>query len=153
MTADEVNEFTRDTQRLLYELVRNYEQCDKMCLGQFGVTASQAYTILAFPADVAINMNRLSEIMGLAGSTMTRMVDQLVEKGFVQRRPGDEDRREVLVRLTEKGRRTREDLQKAQREAIGAVLGDVAEEERSSIVAVLTRLNSALQKATKVCCR
>ncbi|MEX0426615.1 MarR family winged helix-turn-helix transcriptional regulator [Nocardioides sp. DS6] len=38
--------------------------------------------------------------------SMTRTVNFLEEGGFVTRRPGDSDRRQVLVSITEKGRKT-----------------------------------------------
>lgn len=100
----EPNTFAADAQRLIYTLVKSYETCDRVCLTQFGVTSSQGYTLLALPRQGHLSMNELSEAMGVANSTMTRMVDQLVRKGLVQRRPDDEDRRMVQVRLSEQGR-------------------------------------------------
>lgn len=38
--------------------------------------------------------------------SMTRTVNYLEEAGFVTRRPGDSDRRQVLVSITDKGRAT-----------------------------------------------
>ena len=38
--------------------------------------------------------------------SMTRTVNFLEEGGYVTRRPGDSDRRQVLVSITEKGRKT-----------------------------------------------
>ncbi len=54
MTRKGAPAFTAEVQRLLYGLVRSYELCDQQCLGQYKVTTSQAYTLLALPqsADV-----------------------------------------------------------------------------------------------------
>lgn len=152
MAESETHKFAGDAQKLLYQLVRNYEHCDRMCLGQYGVTAAQGYAILAFPDESSVTMNGLSESMGLANSTMTRMVDQLVDRGFVNRRPGDEDRREVLVGLTDEGRKTRRGLVKAQEDALRLVLEDVSGKEQRNIIAVLRLLNNAVKKVTGVCC-
>jgi DNA-binding MarR family transcriptional regulator len=48
----------------------------------------------------------LARRLGITAPACTATVDQLVEAGFVQRRPSDEDRRQVVLAVTPKGRRT-----------------------------------------------
>lgn len=50
-------------------------------------------------------MRELSEHMGLALSTMTGIVDRMVQKGIVDRERPEEDRRIVKVSLTDLGHR------------------------------------------------
>src|SRR5689334_209099 len=49
--------------------------------------------------------SRLAEATGLSAAATTSMIDRLEHKGFVRRRRGDEDRRQVLVEFTEDGLR------------------------------------------------
>jgi DNA-binding MarR family transcriptional regulator len=152
MCSANVSNLADDVQRLVSKLVRNYQRCDRMCLAEHGVTAAQGYAILTFPSDGSIGMNALSEALGLASSTVTRMVDQLVAKNLVRRRPGDEDRREVLAELTDEGSRLRAGLEEAHRTAFQVVLGEIPNSERGTLVEALQRLNQALEKATDCCC-
>ena len=49
--------------------------------------------------------SRLAEATGLSAAATTSMIDRLERKGFVRRRRGDGDRRQVLVEFTEDGLR------------------------------------------------
>lgn len=49
--------------------------------------------------------SRLAEATGLSAAATTSMIDRLEDKGFVRRRRGDGDRRQVLVEFTEDGLR------------------------------------------------
>jgi len=47
--------------------------------------------------------SRLAEATGLSAGATTSMIDRLERKGFVRRRRGDGDRRQVLVEFTDEG--------------------------------------------------
>ncbi|SDP56728.1 DNA-binding transcriptional regulator, MarR family [Pedococcus dokdonensis] len=47
----------------------------------------------------------LSAATGLRPAATTALIDRLVDKGFVERRPSEADRRKVLVALTDDGAR------------------------------------------------
>ncbi|HCC78532.1 MAG: hypothetical protein A2X25_09450 [Chloroflexi bacterium GWB2_49_20] len=152
MSASQLEAFANNLQHYVYRLVREYELCDQMCMGQYRVTASQGYTILTLPESERITMNALSEAMGLANSTMTRMIDQLVDKGFVRRTADDEDRRVVRVSLTEKGQEIRHNLEEAQQYFFGKVLTEIPQNERHGILQVLERVIAAIEKVRKNGC-
>lgn len=50
-------------------------------------------------------ITRLAEFALVEQSRLTRIIDQMDQKGLVKRRPGVEDRRRVTVHLTSKGRK------------------------------------------------
>lgn len=52
-----------------------------------------------------MSASRLAEATGLSAAATTSMIDRLERKGFVRRRRGDGDRRQVLVEFTEDGLR------------------------------------------------
>ena len=144
--------FADRMQRQIYKLLRSFESCDGQCLAQFGVTASQGYALLAFPWDVAISMNELSQTMGLANSTMTRMVDTLVARGLVYRQQDYEDRRVVRVALTAQGQELQRTLEEARQAMMGEILSDIQEEDWPGIIQTLAKLNAAFDKAMGGCC-
>jgi DNA-binding MarR family transcriptional regulator len=139
-------------QRASYDLVRYYTICDRVCMEQIGVTASQGYTLLALPPADSISMNDLSLAMKLAISTMTRMVDQLVLKHMVEREPDPEDRRVVRVRLTQQGVEAQAKLKETLRDVFSQVVQGLPAGEQESIVHGLETLNQSIVMALKACC-
>jgi DNA-binding MarR family transcriptional regulator len=87
----------------------------------------------------------LAGAAGISPPTATRMVDLLTREGLVERRASDEDRRCVLVDLTDDGRRAldakRRDV-RAMRRRIARLLD---EDEREQATRLLLRLADALE--------
>lgn len=94
-------------------------------------------------------MNELSEAMGITGSTMTRIVDPLVHKKLVQRKPDEEDRRIVRVSLTESGRELRSTLEKELQEFFNCVMGEFQTDEIPHVIDSISKLNRAFIEAFK----
>ncbi len=151
-TGTSLLQFADTLQRLTYELVRYSAICDRVCTEELSITGSQGYTLLAIPEGESISMNDLSLKMKLASSTMTRMVDQLVQKGMVDRQPDAEDRRVVRVRLTERGALAKQQLQETLQDFFTHVLEDLPEGERGLVVQNLEKLNQAIRNTLKACC-
>jgi DNA-binding MarR family transcriptional regulator len=143
-------EFAADLQRRLYALVRAYELCDRSCLQNCSVTVAQSYALLALPA-AAVSMNELSQAMGLAGSTMTRVVDELVQKELVTRGPDDEDRRIVRVQLTEHGRQVQGQIRSTLDHAFARVIEEIPPETRDVLLRVLGQLTEAVSAVARQC--
>jgi DNA-binding MarR family transcriptional regulator len=136
----------------LWRLLRGLERIDQEFLSRYGVTTSQGEALMAFSDDSRASMNELSRTLGLANSTMTRMVVNLVARGLVRRAEDDQDRRVVRVTLTAEGRKLQGSLKEARREIQRLILTEIRVEERAAILEVLEKLNGAIQKAMKECC-
>lgn len=145
--------FAETLQRLTSDLVRYSSLLDRVCTENLTITGSQGYTLLSIPDNGTISMNDLSLKMKLAGSTMTRMVDQLVQKGLVDRKPDPEDRRVVLVFLTESGCQAKQQLDEALQTFFLTVLQDIPENERRQVLHSLELLNGAIMNALQCCFR
>ncbi|MEZ5077687.1 MAG: MarR family transcriptional regulator [Solirubrobacterales bacterium] len=114
---------------------------DTQMRAEHGISVS-AYEVLLFLAEAPGNRLRMAEIADrvlLSRSGLTRLVDRLVELGYVTRCVADEDRRGSFAELTEAGRRQFEAarrshlagvraefldrLSAADQEALGAIWG------------------------------
>lgn len=147
MNSAESTSLIVNAQRKISEFIKNYELCDQLCAAQFNVTVSQSATLLALPQEGNLSMNEVSQAMGLATSTMTRMIDQLVEKGLVQRTADPDDRRIVRVGLTSKGQQLRASLEKEYLEFYHLVMGEIREDELDAVLHVFDQINRAYEKA------
>src|SRR5882757_10028069 len=71
------------------------------------------YTLLGFLNQTAgLNMSQLAELMRHTTPATTGLVDRLVEAGLVERFNHPKDRRQVLVRITDKGRELVESMRR-----------------------------------------
>lgn len=134
----------------IYRVVRSFERADRLLIEPLGVTVSQAYALLALPGESAISMGDLSERLEVAGSTATRMVDQLARKGLVLRAPAEEDRRVWSVRLTPKGREVRTHLDEKFRHFFFALAERFPEEERGNLVSSMEKVTAVLAEFVEI---
>lgn len=68
------------------------------------VTILQWRCLYLIAKDSPVNMNILKKELAVTGACVTNIVDELVMKNLVLRDRGKQDRRTVIVSITEKGR-------------------------------------------------
>ncbi len=146
-------DFDNEVHYLLDQIAKNSEVFEKACVAFFGVTSSQGGTLLALPLKSALRMNELSSAVGVDNSTMTRMVDQLVEKKLVFRQADEKDRRLVRIGLTTSGQKLHKELAEALANFYKDSLDQIPQEERVIIINSLERLKDAIEKGLENCCR
>ncbi len=97
---------TQQAQQLhqaLTQLVKKYQFRDRNDICCYGISVSQCYTLEALGEHGTSTMQTLAQHLHLAVSTVTRVVDNLVEKGLVERHMSARDRRVCQVALTPDG--------------------------------------------------
>jgi len=124
---------------------------EAVCCGT--VTVPQCVALQAL-LDGDHDVGALAEHMGVSTSAMTRLVDGLEKRGWVQRVRGEDDRRRVDLSLTADGRTEAERLRGATERGVAAVLAQVPAGKRAQVVESLRLLRDALAKArgSVTCC-
>jgi len=97
-------------------------------------------------------MNDLSEKMNLNSSTMTRILDNLVRDKLVKRDKFQEDRRIVIVKLTNDGVVEAEKLNEALTEYYRKIIDNIPEGQVDNILNSIWTLLTAFNKANPNCC-
>ncbi len=146
-------DFASEAHQLIDRIAQNNRVYEENCVKFFGVTSSQGGTILSIPLKSTLKMNELSSIVGVDTSTMTRMVDQLVDKGLVLRKPDDKDRRTVQIGLTPKGQKLHQQLAAALDNFYKDSLDQIPEKEQAIILESLVKVNEAIDKGLEECCK
>ncbi len=95
---------------LMNDVLKSIILLNKEIESHFGMSSARILTLTAFTEKKIMRMNELSEAMSSTTSTSTRMIDSLVEDGFVERGHDKFDRRLVTVGLTGKGKQIAKDI-------------------------------------------
>jgi DNA-binding MarR family transcriptional regulator len=105
---------------------RELERRTNEAMRPLGLTAAQAEALTVIGQAEPLSLKELGELLIAEAGHPSRLVDRLVEAGFVQRRAADDDRRRIELSLTSRGRRleeriraAREDVLELGRELIG----------------------------------
>ena len=72
---------------------------------KLNLTLSQVQCLLTIPFD-SINMTTLSRQLGIDNSTLTRNLEKMAKKGFIQKVQDDFDKRNTHISLTKEGKQT-----------------------------------------------
>ena len=89
-------------------------------------------------------MSELARHQAVSLPTISRSVDMLVRRGWVERGAGKSDRRQSMVRLTASGRRILADIQRRAERHVADTLAPLAPAERVQLVAALRTLAGVL---------
>ena len=92
-----------------------------------------------------LSPGRLIEETLLSSAGMTKRLDRMAEAGLVHRRPDPQDRRGVLVGLTERGKRVVEEALVTHLAAEDHVLGGLAPTDRRALDRLLRKLLAGLE--------
>jgi DNA-binding MarR family transcriptional regulator len=104
------------------------------------------YVILAWLRDgIAVNPKDICSQFRHDSGALTRVIDQLADRGLLERVRRDRDRRKVELQLTEAGRKTVEGLIPLVVEKLNLALADFTSEEVREFLRLLLKLNTRLQ--------
>ena len=104
------------------------------------------YVILSWLRDgIAVNPKDICVQYRHNSGALTRVIDQLAERGFLQRIRRDRDRRKVELQLTPAGRAAIESLIPLVVEKLNLALADFSSAEFKEFQRLLIKLNTRLQ--------
>ncbi|MEU8378070.1 MarR family transcriptional regulator [Streptosporangium sp. NPDC048865] len=134
----------RDLQEAVARFVRAFglHQPDQTPCGR-PVPVSEAHALGELARDGALRQSDLAQRLRLEKSTTSRLVTQLINRGWAERTPAPGDGRGVLVQLTPTGRNAAEQLATARAARFAAILDRVPDAERASVLRALEILTEA----------
>jgi DNA-binding MarR family transcriptional regulator len=106
------------------------------------------YVILSWLRDgIAVNAKDICSQYRHDSGAMTRVIDQLADRGLLERVRRDRDRRKVELQLTTAGRAVIEELIPLVIEKLNFALVDFSHEEVQEFLRLLIKLNTSLQSS------
>ncbi len=88
--------------------------------------------------------------MSVTLGTLTKAIDGLSRKGYVERKRGSEDKREVHLSLTEKGRAAYYKHEQFHKQMIENIKNEMEEDEMKVLISSLAKLTDYFKKAYSV---
>jgi len=108
------------------------------------LSAAQIQALIVL-AESELRMSELAGRLGLAESTVTRLVDRLEATKLVRRRATEPDRRCVVAELTPSGRRVAGEIQNSRRQFLSEILAALQPRERKELVGLFAKVTAALR--------
>lgn len=91
-------------------------------------------------------LKEVSGSVGLANSTVSGIIDNLAEEGYVKRVQDENDRRRILISVTQKTLDKRHEIEKKYQDRIGVLIKHADEQEIDEIINGLSVFVDVLKK-------
>jgi len=105
------------------------------------VTPTQFSTLCKLLDEGEISQNHLGRLTAMDPATIQGVTRRLIERGLVQTRPDDVDRRRLLLRLTDEGLSIIDSLIIKGKSVTNKTLAPLSEEEQLKLVELLIKIS------------
>jgi DNA-binding MarR family transcriptional regulator len=137
--VDAVAEFALSVKAIQREL----ERATNEVMRPLGLTGPQSDAIFVIGQAQPLGLKELGGLLIAEAGHPSRLVDRLVDAGLVERRPADDDRRRIELRLTAKGRRVEKQINRARDGVFELGRQVVGDRDLESVLVVLRELLQA----------
>jgi MarR family transcriptional regulator, organic hydroperoxide resistance regulator len=132
-----------DNQRLINRYLQRYNPDVWMGLN---LTIAQVKSLFYILSEGTINFRQLSAAMKVTPSNVTGIIDRLVEQDLVTRTENPEDRRMLMLRLTEKGENLINNLREHRLNEMSSIVSKMSKED----LEIVRKGFSVLAKAVEI---
>jgi DNA-binding MarR family transcriptional regulator len=129
---------------LLVKLFNDILQIEEHALkcDQFqDLSITEIHVIETIGLDSVRNMSSAARDLDITIGTLTIAINNLSRKGYVNRERSEEDRRIVLISLTEKGKKAFQHHADFHNEMINNIIAKLSEEEMKVLISALGNIN------------
>lgn len=104
------------------------------------ITCNDMHIIEAVGIEEPRNMKTVASLMSVTTGTLTKAIESLSEKGYVTRKRSTEDKRVVMIRLTDRGRRAYYHHEQFHRQMIKNIAAEMNQQEAEVLIYALAKL-------------
>jgi DNA-binding MarR family transcriptional regulator len=121
-----------------------YDELERAMEASFGVPESVLQCLAVIDgAERPLTPSEIAERLFRSSATMTNLLDALAREGWARRVPNPEDRRSVLVEITDEGKALTDQFLPGVRKFERAIFGEISEPERSAVMGILAKVLDA----------
>ena len=136
----------RENTRILEFHLGNINKTDSCCCG---ISEAQCFVLVEIGRKPNISVKELAEILRLDKSGISRTVEELVQKNYVERKPSEEDRRYVALNLTPDGKERFEKIENDMNQKFQQILDNIPVDKRTQVIEALELYNAACNELEK----
>ena len=114
------------------------------------LSKTELFALLYLTRKEQTTMSELADTIGVPLSTATGLVDRLVRKSYVQRVRSEEDRRIVMLALTEKGERLVDEFKDIMSRYMSRIMEGLTKEEQQQLMAIALKVFRNLQEQKEI---
>lgn len=114
------------------------------------MTIAQLKSLFFIAAKGKTNFKKLADALDVTPPNITGIIDRLVEQGLVSRIESTEDRRVMLLQMTEKGVKLVNKLQEHRFHQMSNVMMNMSREDLNSMIVGFTGMLKAIEASHKI---
>jgi len=122
------------------KVFRNMLSCYSPHIRNYNLTVSQLFLLLALYEKDASTPQELSSKLALNSSTLTGILDRLENKGLITREINANDRRSIIIRLTDKAKELKNELWNIYEDVNGKLRSALSQEEIEELYNIMAKL-------------
>ncbi|WP_025026788.1 MarR family winged helix-turn-helix transcriptional regulator [Caldalkalibacillus mannanilyticus] len=113
------------------------------------LSISEAHTIMELHKKKRLTQTELTQILQLEKSSVSRLLQQLERKGWLEREASASDQRVKLLKLSEKGENVAHRLDQSRKEKFDRIAANIPEEKLEQVVESMNILIRAIDEENK----
>ncbi|NNG26991.1 MAG: MarR family transcriptional regulator [Ignavibacteriaceae bacterium] len=131
---------------LIFNLLPRCQEKELWLAEEHGLFLAEFKCLRLFGSDDNLNNKEIAKRMNLSPSRLTRIIDGLVQKGYMQREIDQKDRRNMKVSLSRRGKSLTSKLDKAFVNLHSEILQDIDSSQHESLIVAMENLYLAIEK-------
>jgi len=131
---------------LTFNLLARCQEKEAWLAEEHGLFQAEFKCLRLFGSDESLNNTQISKRMKLSPSRLTRIIDGLVKKGYMQREIDQNDRRNMRVTLSRRGKILTNKLNKAFVDLHSEILQDIDVSQHEPLITAMEHLHLAIEK-------
>ena len=131
---------------LTFSLLARYQEKEARLAEGHGLYQAELKCLRLFGSDESLNNTQISKRMKLSPSRSTRIIDTLVQKGYMKREIEQSDRRNMSLFLSRRGKILTNKLNKAFIEIHSEILKDIDVSQHEPLITAMGHLQLAIEK-------
>ena len=136
---------------IISQIARIHEQMNRLIVQELqrrnitGIVTSHGDILAALFKYEELTMLEVAHLIRRDKSTVTALVNKLMNAGFIEKYQSETDRRVMCIRLTEKGRQLQPDFSAISDTLLTRIYRGFSEEEQQILIALLHRIQKNIK--------
>lgn len=119
-------------------------------LVRLGISMAQLHILYTLQRGGEMPMSRLADVLNVSLSNATGLIDRIEERGYIERTRVPEDRRIVMIRVTDAGRRMLDEVDAVSTDLLRSVFGRIGRTQLAGVGRAFAELRRGLEEETGV---